>query len=249
MKNKKFLFGLFLLLGISGLTLPVGAEESINPINVTVSCTADAKSTYIRWTNPNINSLEQFKIYRSEILGELGAIVSPVGGASWLGSNNAGKSTSYTDAAIVDGKKYYYTVKIRTLNGSESTDSTQYTSNCGLNPTNISTACAADNKSIAINWVNPNINSLEQFKIYRSETLGELGAIVSPVGGASWLDQDDAGLGTTYRDASFITGKKYYYTVKLKTVSGNESTDNTQYTQQCGTGSSADINPTNVSVA
>jgi len=245
--KKLFISGLFLFIGIFAIGLQVSANADINPTNISVSCASDNSGSIISWTNPVTDSLESYSVYRSEMRGALGEIVNiPVGGSNWIGSNHSGIEMSYTDTSIVSGILYYYTIKIKTLDGSQSTNTTQYSSTCGtlsIEPTNISVSCNSDNSATVVSWTNPVSEALESYFVYRSETSGNLG---SKIYENNSIGSDDSGSAMSYTDSSISGGTRYYYTVKLRTVNGDYSTDVTQYSATCGT---ADINPTNISVS
>jgi len=107
----------------------------INPINVTLGCDADQKSVTIWWKNPDTIGLEQYFVYRSNTLGELGMRVSPNQPHNWLGQDDANKRMFFTDKTINQGKRHYYTIKLRDINGNYSTYTNQHSVLCGTSAT------------------------------------------------------------------------------------------------------------------
>jgi len=94
-----------------------------------------------------------------------------------------------------------------------------------LNPKDVNLSYDEYNKAIGVYWTNPVTSSLERYLIYRSETSGSLGSELAtrPL---NILDADDSGKWMSYIDLNQVfTNKTYYYTVKLKSVNGNYSSN------------------------
>lgn len=123
---------LIAVLGIVSLGLQASADtDSINPINMGFNCSADNSAVTVSWTNPDVNSLEQYFVYRSESASSIGDVINPLGSAqNWLNQDDAGTRMSYTDSDIASGTRYYYSVKLTTVSGGASNALTEFIT-CG----------------------------------------------------------------------------------------------------------------------
>ncbi|OJI07199.1 hypothetical protein BK004_01565 [bacterium CG10_46_32] len=112
--------------GSDGTTTVVpDAGTDLNPRDVSVVSYPGDPKVYFFWWNPRVQSLESFWIYRSEVPGERGELVNPPSSFT-LGSRDAGWYKKYVDATAEQGVWYFYTVLLRDIDGTYSTDTTQY---------------------------------------------------------------------------------------------------------------------------
>jgi len=76
--------------------------------------------------------------------------------------------------------------------------------------------------SLTISWHNPSDGDLDSVRIYLSETAGQLGSIAKTVGA-------NPGTNSSTKITGLQNGKTYWVTLRTLDSSGNENSDNTQY--------------------
>jgi len=108
-------------------TRPVDLTAPLPPTNVNVTDPGSGDKLDINWTNPTDVDFNHIHIYRSSIPGLLGDLIY----------DNVNGATK-TDATVLSGLTYYYTVRSVDSSGNESANDDQYpgTATGGLAPTN-----------------------------------------------------------------------------------------------------------------
>ncbi|NQU77989.1 hypothetical protein HQ544_04815, partial [Candidatus Falkowbacteria bacterium] len=115
-------------LDIVRYSITCSPEIDLNPQDIYLGCSSNRKSIEIQWKNPNTKSLSSYKIYRSETPHDMGLVIKSDYG---LDDGDGGKTGRYTDRGITKGKRYYYTIKMASVNGDISPNTVQYSISCG----------------------------------------------------------------------------------------------------------------------
>ncbi len=191
---------------------PRVAGTPIPPTNIRAKDAATGRKIVILWDLPVDPTIQGLIIYRSP---------NESAPATLLAQVSAGVDV-FEDHTVTDGQAYWYLVKTFTKGTDGANVESQNTALVTTSSTDtlppdapaaVTVENVGDGASVKISWVSPRNEDFATIHIYRSETIGNVGALIT----------DGTVKGTSFTDTNLTPGKTYYYTVMSVDASGNES--------------------------
>ena len=159
----------------------------------------------VTWEEPAAEELSAIKIYRSNVFGSLGSLITQA----------TPEQRSFRDDNVVTGETYFYTLRGVDVNRNEADQIFQYPGKVidvlpPPSPFNITVLPSAS--SVRVSWEEPVSNDYNFSRVYRSTLPGQLGKLIA-----------DSVRSGEFTDTTIISGVTYYYTVTSVDTSLNES--------------------------